>query len=108
MLTRDGIHAEVIHIATIKPLDSNAILKSAQKTRHVITAEEAQITGGLGGAVAELLAENLPTPMKRIGVKDRFGESGKPDELMKHFGLTAHHIAMAAHHILIDHTNHKH
>jgi len=108
MLARDGIHCEVVHVATIKPLDAKTILKSAQKTRHVITAEEAQINGGLGGAVAELLGEYLPTPMKRIGIKDRFGESGKPDELMKHFGLTAHHIAMAAHHILLDHTNHKH
>jgi transketolase len=98
----------VVHVATIKPLDANLILISAQKTRHVITAEEAQINGGLGGAVAELLSEHLPTPMKRIGMQDRFGESGRPDELMKHFGLTANHIAMAAHHILLDHTNHKH
>jgi transketolase len=108
MLANDGVHAEVIHTATIKPLDSHTILKSAQKTRHIVTAEEAQITGGLGGAVAELLAENLPTPMKRVGMHDRFGESGSPDELMQHFGLTASHIAMAAHHILLDHTNHKH
>ena len=108
MLARDGVHAEVIHVATIKPLDGHTILTSVSKTRHVVTAEEAQITGGLGGAVAELLAENLPTPMKRIGMLDRFGESGKPDELMKHFGLTANHIAMAAHHLLLDHTNHKH
>jgi transketolase len=108
MLAKDNIHAEVVHVATIKPLDGNTILKSVQKTRHVVTAEEAQINGGLGGAVAELLGEYLPTPMKRVGVKDRYGESGKPDELMKHFGLTASHIAMAAHHLLLDHTNHKH
>lgn len=107
-LAKDGVHAEVIHVATIKPLDANLILASVQKTRHIITAEEAQINGGLGGAVAELLSEQLPTPMKRIGMQDRFGESGRPDELMKHFGLTANHIAMAAHHILLDHTNHKH
>lgn len=107
-LAKDGVHSEVIHVATIKPLDANLILTSAQKTRHVITAEEAQINGGLGGAVAELLSEHLPTPMKRIGIQDRFGESGRPDELMRHFGLTANHIAMAAHHILLDHTNHKH
>ena len=108
MLARDGVHAEVIHVATIKPLDGHTILTSVSKTRHVVTAEEAQINGGLGGAVAELLSENLPTPLKRIGMLDRFGESGKPDELMKHFGLTANHIAMAAHHLLLDHTNHKH
>jgi transketolase len=99
-LFAEGIDAEVVHIATIKPLDGATILKSAGKTKHVITAEEAQITGGLGGAVAELLGENLPTPMRRIGVKDRFGESGKPDELLKHFGLTAHHIMLAAHELL--------
>jgi transketolase len=108
LLAHDGIHAEVIHVATIKPLDAQTILHSVQKTRHVVTAEEAQVNGGLGGAIAELLSEHLPTPMKRIGMQDRFGESGKPDELLKHFGLDANHIAMAAHHLLIDHTNHKH
>lgn len=108
LLAHDGIHAEVVHVATIKPLDAHTILHSVQKTRHVVTAEEAQINGGLGGAIAELLAEHLPTPMKRIGMQDRFGESGKPDELLKHFGLDANHIAMAAHHLLLDHTNHKH
>lgn len=107
-LAHDGIHAEVVHVPTIKPLDSVTILESVGRTRHVITAEEAQINGGLGGAVAELLGEHLPTPMLRIGMKDRFGESGKPEELLKHFGLTHTHIALAAHHILMDHTNHKH
>lgn len=99
-LEKDGISAEVIHVATVKPLDEAAILKSAKKTGKVITAEEGQITGGLGGAVAELLGEQLPTPMKRIGVKDRFGESGKPDELLRAFGLTHTHIAMAAHQLI--------
>lgn len=99
-LEKDGISAEVIHCATIKPLDETAILASAQKTGRVVTAEEAQITGGLGGAVAELLSEKLPTPLKRIGVKDRFGESGKPDELLRAFGLTYTHIALACHELL--------
>ncbi|MDQ3065398.1 MAG: transketolase family protein [bacterium] len=99
-LEKDGIHAEVVHVPTIKPLDDETILKSAAKTRAVVTAEEAQIIGGLGGAVAELLSEELPTIMKRVGVKDRFGESGSPIELMKHFGLTADHIVMAAHTIV--------
>lgn len=107
-LAHDDIHAEVIHVPTIKPLDSLTILESISRTRHVITAEEAQINGGLGGAVAELLGEHLPTPMRRVGMKDHFGESGKPDELLKHFGLSHTHIALAAHHILMDHTNHKH
>jgi transketolase len=108
MLAKDDISAEVIHVPTIKPLDEEVILESAGRTRHVITVEEAQINGGLGVAVAELLGEKLPTKMHRIGMKDRFGESGAPDELLKHFGLTATHIALAAHHLLIDHTNHKH
>lgn len=107
-LAKDNIHAEVIHVPTVKPLDSNTVLQSAHKTRHVVTAEEAQINGGLGGAVAELLSEKLPTPVLRIGVRDRFGESGKPEELLRHFGLTHTHIAMAAHRLLMDHTHHKH
>lgn len=108
ILQKDKISAEVIHAPTIKPLDGDTILDSVSRTRHVITAEEAQINGGLGGAVAEFLGENLPTPMYRIGMRDRFGESGQPGELLKHFGLTAHHISMAAHSLLNDHSKHKH
>ena len=107
-LAKDGIHAEVVHVPTVKPIDHQVILSSAEKTGHVVTIEEGQINGGLGGAVAELLGENLPTPMIRVGMNDRFGESGKPDELLKHFGLTPAHIAMTAHRLLMDHTNHKH
>lgn len=99
-LEKDGISAEVIHVATIKPLDEVTILDSVRKTKKAITAEEHQITGGLGGAVAELLSEHLPVPLKRIGVKDRFGESGKPDELLRFFGLTHTHIAMTAHQLI--------
>ncbi len=108
LLARDGISAEVVHVPTLKPLDVDTILASAAKTRHVITAEEAQINGGLGGAVAELLGEQLPTPMLRVGMRDHFGESGPPDKLLEHFGLTAKHIALAAHHLLADHSKHKH
>lgn len=100
-LYKEGLDAEVIHCPTIKPLDAITILKSAKKTGRVVTVEEHQVTGGLGGAVAELLAEHQPTLMRRIGVKDRFGESGKPEELMEHFGLTAKHIALAAHEICV-------
>jgi len=96
-LNKDGISAEVIHCATIKPLDEATILKSARKTGRVITVEEAQIAGGLGGAVAEILSEHHPVPLKRIGIKDHFGESGSPDELLRAFGLTHTHIAMTAH-----------
>ena len=107
-LAKDGIHAEVVHVPTIKPIDHAVILDSAERTRHVVTIEEAQINGGLGGAVAELLSENLPTPMLRMGMNDRFGESGHPEELLKHFGLTPIHIAMTAHRLLMDHSGHKH
>lgn len=96
-LFKEGIDLEIIHCPTIKPLDSVTILKSIQKTKRVITVEEAQINGGLGGAIAELVSEEYPVPVKRIGMRDRFGESGTPDELMQHFGLTAKHIMLAAH-----------
>ena len=99
-LYKDGIDAEVIHVPTIKPLDTETILKSVRKTGCVVTAEEGQIIGGLGGAIAELLGEELPTPMVRIGMKDRFGESGEPAELYVKFGLDAKHIAMAAHQVI--------
>lgn len=96
-LAKDGVQAEVVHVPTIKPLDNETILQSVKKTGCVVTAEEHQIAGGLGGAVAELLAEEYPAPVKRIGMQDRFGESGKPTELLEHFGLTSKHITMAAH-----------
>lgn len=101
MLGKDGIRAEVIHVPTIKPFDENTILKSVQKTGAVVSAEEGQIIGGLGSAVAELLSERLPVPLTRVGVRDRFGESAQePEELLEHFGLTGAHIAMAAHRVL--------
>ena len=100
ILAKDGIAAEIVHVPTIKPLDNVTILASAKKTKHVITVEEAQIIGGLGGAIAELLSEEQPTKMARIGMRDQFGESGKPDELLEHFGLTAKHIALRAHSLL--------
>lgn len=96
-LFKQGVEVEVVHVPTIKPLDGETILKSVKKTKKVITVEEGQVAGGLGGAVAELLAENHPTPIKRLGVHDRFGESGKPQELLEDFGLTAHHIKLAVH-----------
>lgn len=99
-LAKDGIEAEVIHVPTIKPLDEEAILASAVKTGCVITVEEGQIAGGLGGVVAELLAERKPTLMKRIGMRDHFGESGNPEELLEHFKITPMHIAMAAHELI--------
>ncbi|HEV7951973.1 MAG TPA: transketolase C-terminal domain-containing protein [Candidatus Saccharimonadales bacterium] len=93
LLEEQGIQADVIHVPTIKPLDEEVILASARKTGRVVTAEEAQIAGGFGGAIAELLSAKLPTPLLRIGMQDRFGESGEPVELIKHFGLDNGSIA---------------
>lgn len=78
---RFGVHAEVVHVPTIKPLDTTTLLASVRKTGRVVTAEEAQIVGGLGGAVAELLGAQLPTPLLRLGVEERFGESGAPADI---------------------------
>lgn len=99
-LFHDGIDVEVIHCPTIKPLDATTIITSAKKTRRVITLEEAQINGGLGGAVSELLSEHLPVQVIRMGVKDKYGQSGTPEELLKHYGLSAHHVMMQVHEIL--------
>ena len=90
-----GVSAEVVNIHTIKPLDIKAILTSAAKTRAVVTAEEHLIAGGLGEAVAGLLARELPTRQAFIAVDDRFGQSGKPDELLKVYGLDAKHMVDA-------------
>lgn len=99
-LYKDGIEAEVVHVPTIKPLDAATVLKSVKKTGAVVTAEEGQIAGGLGGAIAELLGEELPTPLRRVGMRDQFGESGHPDELLEHFGLDAKHIRLAVHSVV--------
>ncbi len=97
LLEKDGISAEVVHVPTVKPLDEGTILASARKTNLVVTVEEAQAAAGFGGAIAELLSEKQPTKLRRIGMEDRFGESGKPEELLDHFGLTGKHIAFAVH-----------
>lgn len=96
ILEKQGVQAEVIHVPTIKPLDTKTILASVHKTGRVLTAEEAQAAGGLGSAVAELLGEHLPAPLRRVGMQDRFGESGTPDELLEAFGLTGKAIAKQA------------
>lgn len=91
-LADDGIAAEVINVSTVKPLDEETILASVGKTGRVVTAEEHSIIGGLGGAVAELLSEKAPTPLRRIGIDDLFGLSGTADELKRHFKLTSKDI----------------
>jgi transketolase len=96
-LFHDGIDVEVIHCPTVKPLDAATILTSVKRTKRVITIEEAQAAGGLGGAVTELLSEHLPVPVIRMGVKDVFGQSGTPEQLLEHYGLTAKHVMIQAH-----------
>jgi len=93
ILAEHGINAEVVHVPTIKPLDEETILASAQRNGRVVTAEEAQVIGGFGSAITELLSEKLPMPVKRFGMQDRFGESGDPKDLFKAFGLTGEQIA---------------
>lgn len=100
LLSKEGVSAEVVHCPTIKPFDAKTVLHSVAKTGAVVTAEEAQAAGGLGGVIAEVLADHLPSPMTRVGVKDRFGETGKPDELFEALGLTGKHIAFAAHEVI--------
>jgi transketolase len=108
MLQKDGIRAEVIHVPTVKPLDEQTIIESAKKTGCVVVAEEGQIAGGLGGAVAEVLGEHYPVPVKRIGMRDQFGESAStPEELLKHFGLDSAHIALAAHEVTGHHRRNR-
>lgn len=96
MLKNDGIDAEVINIHTIKPLDTEMVIKSAQKTGAVVTAEEHSIIGGLGSAVAECLSETCPTPVMRVGVQDTYGRSGKVPPLLEMYGLTPAAIAEKA------------
>jgi len=91
-----GIRARVINCHTIKPLDAATIVRSAEETGALVTVEEHQVAGGLGSAVAELVVQHHPVPMQLVGVQDRFGESGEPDELLEAFGLTAAAIAQAA------------
>jgi transketolase len=96
MLKEKGIHAEVINIHTIKPLDTQAILESVGKTRCLVSAEEHQINGGLGDSIAQFLASAMPLPQEFVGVNDSFGESGKPADLMDKYGLNAVSIAEKA------------
>ena len=96
MLEKDGISARVINIHTIKPIDREIISKAAAETGAIVTCEEHNIIGGLGSAVAEVLCEECPVPMERVGVRDKFGKSGVPAQLLKDYGLTADDIVAAA------------
>lgn len=93
LLLKEGIDAGVINIHTIKPIDGELLTEAAKKTGAIVTTEEHNVIGGLGSAVAEVLAESCPVPIKRVGTQDVFGRSGKPNELMEMYGLTAENIA---------------
>jgi transketolase len=100
MLANEGINAEIINIHTIKPLDEQALLQSIKKTKCVVTCEEHQIHGGLTDAVAHMLCKYLPSPLEAVAVKDSFGESGTPDELMEKYSLKAQNIVAAVKKVL--------
>lgn len=99
-LEQEGIQASVINVASVKPLDVETIVSYANKTGAVVTAEEHNIIGGLGSAVAEALSEHSPTPLVRVGIKDTFGESGRPLELVEKYGLTKKEIIEAVKHVI--------
>ena len=99
-LESERVSAAVINIHTVKPLDGDTILKYAGKTKAVVTVEEHQIHGGLGGAVAEFLAKEFPAPIEFIGVQDKFGESGRPDELIEKYGMGVEAIKKAVKRVL--------
>lgn len=100
VLAKDGVEVAVVNLSTIKPLDQETIIQMARKTGAVVTAEEHSIYGGLGSAVAEVLGENYPVPMERVGIRDRFGESGSPEQLLEACGLTVENLVGAVHRVV--------
>lgn len=96
LLKEEGISARVIDMHTIKPIDRELVMKAAEETGAIVTAEEHNVIGGLGGAVAEVLGQAYPVPLELVGVRDCFGHSGHPDELLEHYGLTPKDVAAAA------------
>jgi len=100
VLAGDGVSARVVNMASVKPLDEDAVVRAASETKGIVTAEEHSILGGLGAAVAEVVCERRPAPVRRVGVRDTFGESGPPDALFEKYGLTAARIVEEARTIL--------
>jgi transketolase len=100
ILGKKGITAEVINCTAIKPLDKETILKSVRKTKHAVTAENHSVIGGTGGAVAEMISEEFPIPLKRIGIMDKFGRSGTLEDLLTKYGLTSQAVVDAAEQLL--------
>lgn len=99
-LRHKGVGSIVVNLSTIKPLDTETILENVKKTGRVVTVEEHQIAGGMGSAVAEFLAQNFPAPIEFVGVKDEFGQSGKPEELIEHYGMGVKDIKKAIEKVL--------
>lgn len=99
-LEGEGVAVEVLNLATVKPLDEAAILEFAKRNKRIVTVEEHQVAGGMGSAVAEYLAEHYPVPMRFVGIRDEFGQSGTPEELLTHFGLDTEGIKKAVKQIL--------
>lgn len=99
-LKKHGISAKVLNVSTIKPLDTDAVISLAKTTGAIVTVEEHQIIGGLGGAVSECLSQNFPTPIEFVGVHDKFGQSGTPDELLEHYGMSEKDILLACKKVL--------
>ncbi len=95
-LAAEGIRAAVVDMHTIKPLDAKAVVAAARETGALVTAEEHTLLGGLGSAVAETTAAQYPVPVEMVGIRDRFGQSGEPDELLRRYGLTPGDICKAA------------
>jgi transketolase len=100
-LEDEGKEIIVMNLATIKPLDEHAIIKLAHETGGIVTVEEHQIAGGMGSAVAECLAAHFPVPIEFVGVKDQFGQSGKPDELLEHYGMGEKDIYAAVQRVML-------
>lgn len=100
ILAEEGINASVIDMHTIKPIDKGLIIKKAHETKAILTIEEHSIIGGLGSAVCEVVCENLPVPVLRMGINDVFGQSGKPDDLLQHYGLNIENIIQNAYRLL--------
>jgi transketolase len=95
-LAKEGIKARLVNLHTPKPIDRDAITKAAYETGAIVTVEEHTLAGGMGSAIAEVVAQTNPVPIKMVGIKNRFGLSGEPEELFEYFGLTPKHIAAAA------------
>ncbi len=99
-LEAEGVKTKVLNLATIKPIDKEAIIALAKETKGIVTVEEHQVAGGMGSAVAEVLAQNFPVPIEFVGVQDKFGQSGTPDELIEHYGMGKNSIKEAVQKVL--------